>query len=393
MHTYGYRCTQIPTRLRFDARGYCSRRPLRCRCNESLEPEARRAALSLGPTRISSSKWAAIFTHASRSPTPDMLKHHPSRRSRRGSRGASTPARSPWEVQVAEFIDHKRSSDEVGEPWLARMRWELNRFPLLLSRVGRKPVLRSPRDVTGDCIQTLRDALPWETPTFAIHFQALRQFLRWGGNPVAGERSHWRLPTGTPVHRRWLARDQLIRLYLASRGVERVIVALEGLAGLRRVEVLRLRVKDVMLNEGCLRILGKGRGGGKWRTIPLQGKVERLLRSWIRTQRAEDRVVPLSRSGADAALQRAVRRSGLAKSGVRVSHHDLRRTFGRLANASGMSLLSLQGLFGHTSPALSAHYVGLDFDELRGALARLGSYIDSEPVPKAYTITRHRRAA
>ena len=41
-----------------------------------------------------------------------------------------------------------------------------------------------------------------------------------------------------------------------------------------------------------------------------------------------------------------------------------------------MSLVSLQGLFGHTSPALSAHYIGLDFDELKSALARLGSYID-----------------
>jgi integrase len=288
----------------------------------------------------------------------------------------------PWEAQVAAFLDHKRSSDEVGEPWLARMRWELNRFPALLSRVGRKTVLRSPSDVTGECIQALRDGLEWETPTFAIHFQAVRQFLRWSGNPVAGERSHWRLPTGAPVHRRWLAREQLISLYRASVGVERIIVALEGFAGLRRVEVLRLRVKDVMVNEGCLRILGKGRRGGKWRSIPLQGEVERLLRAWIMTRAGEARVVPLSRSGADAALQRAVRRSGLTSAGVRVSHHDLRRTFGRMANASGMSLVSLQGLFGHASPALSAHYIGLDFDELKGALDRLGTYMHSGPSSK-----------
>jgi integrase len=283
----------------------------------------------------------------------------------------------PWAAEVAAFLDHKRTSDEVGEPWLARMRWELNRFPVLLNTVGRARVLRSPLDVTGENIMALRESQTWETPTFAIHFQALRQFLRWGGNPIAAERSHWRLPTGAPVHRRWLARDQLICLYRASRGVERVIVALEGFAGLRRVEVLRLRVKDVLLEEGRLRILGKGRGGGKWRSIPLQGELDRLLRSWVESRRAEDRLVPLSKSGADAALQRAVHRSGLADAGVRVSHHDLRRTFGRLANASGMSLLSLQGLFGHASPALSAHYVGLDFDELKDALTRLGSYIDS----------------
>lgn len=255
------------------------------------------------------------------------------------------------------------------------MRWELNRFPDLIRRVGRKADLRSPRDVRGDHILAQRDGLSWATPTFAVHFQALRQFLRWAGNPIAADRSLWRLPSGMPVHRRWLTREQLLCLYRGSQGVERVIVALEGFAGLRRVEVLRLRVKDVLLEEGSIRVLGKGRHGGKWRNIPLQGEVERVLRVWIKSKASEERVVPLSRSGADAALQRAARRSGLLEAGVRVSHHDLRRTFGRIANASGMSIISLQGMFGHASPALSAHYIGLDYDEIRNALARMGSYL------------------
>lgn len=257
------------------------------------------------------------------------------------------------------------------------MRWELCRLPSLLRRVGQHGSLRSPNDVTEACLRALRAGLPWETPTFAIHFQALRQFLRWGGNPIAGERSLWVLPKSVPVHRRWLTKTQLVSLYRGARGVERVIVALEGLSGLRRVEVLRLRVKDVLVKEECLRILGKGRRGGKWRIIPLQGEVLRVLGAWIRNKRDDDKVVSLSKSGADAALQRAVHRAGLSRAGIRVSHHDLRRTFGRLANASGMSLISLQGLYGHASPTLSAHYIGLDFDELRIALARLDSYLGS----------------
>lgn len=312
-----------------------------------------------------------------------------------------TPQRSPptrdsrWAPQVDEFLRHKRSSDEVGESWLSRMRWELRRFPDLLQRVGDDGAPRSARDVKASHILALREGLPWETPTFAIHFQALRQFLKWAGNPISAERSLWRLPSGAPVHRRWLTRDQLIALFRKSQGAERVIVALEGLAGLRRVEVLRLRVKDVLVNEGCLRVLGKGRHGGKWRNIPLQGDVERLLRAWTKNKRPEERLVRLSRSGADAALQRAARRSGLIASGIKVSHHDLRRTFGRLANASGMSLVSLQGLFGHASPDLSAHYIGLDFDELRNALARMGTYIGEgtgvrKPFSKRATATgRH----
>lgn len=104
-------------------------------------------------------------------------------------------------------------------------------------------------------------------------------------------------------------------------------------------------------------------------------EVARVVGLWTRGKEENERVVLLSRSGADAALQRAVRRSGLVREGIKVSHHDLRRTFGRVANASGMSLVSLQGLFGHASPALSAHYIGLDFDELKSALARFGAHL------------------
>jgi integrase len=144
---------------------------------------------------------------------------------------------------------------------------------------------------------------------------------------------------------------------------------------LRRVEVLRLRVKDVLVDEGCLRVLGKGRHGGKWRKIPMQAEVRRVVGSWIQGKAADERVVPYSITGADQLLLRAAHRAGFREKGIRVSHHDLRRTFGRLANASGMNLVSLQGLFGHASPELSAHYIGLDVDELRSGLDRLATYI------------------
>lgn len=277
---------------------------------------------------------------------------------------------------------------------------------MLLTRVHCTVRLGSPRDVTKRCVQALRHGLPWESPTFAIHFQALRQFLRWGRNPIASDPFLWRLPSAAPTHRRWLTREQLVTLYRHARGPERVVIALEGFNGLRRVEVLRLRVKDILDEEGCLRVLGKGRHGGKWRSIPMQAEVRRVLRPWTERKDPEQRVVPYSASGADGLLQRAARRAGFPGKGVRVSHHDLRRTFGRLANASGMNLVSLQGLFGHASPELSAHYIGLDVDELRSALIRLGSFIgplrapstiyraSSSPpglqVPRSRAVPRHR---
>lgn len=273
---------------------------------------------------------------------------------------------------MSRFLDWKSSETSVGTEWIARMRWELLRFPKLLRRLGASDRIEfTPAGITAGDIAALRSGLRWERATFSLHLGALRQFLAWNENPIASRRSVWSLPGGEPARRRWLTKDQLIRLYRGSRGRSRLLVALEGLNGLRRIEVLRLRVQDVLLAEGCLRVLGKGRHGGKWRKIPIFPETLRLLSRAIRSQPPLERILPRSRSGADQLLRQAAVMSGLAREGVKVSHHDLRRTFGRLAHESGMDLVQLKNLYGHTSLDMTVHYIGLDSDAMRAGLERL----------------------
>jgi site-specific recombinase XerD len=66
-----------------------------------------------------------------------------------------------------------------------------------------------------------------------------------------------------------------------------------------------------------------------------------------------------------------VRRSGLDRVGVAVSHHDLRRTFGRLSHDAGMDLVQLKNLYGHSSLDQTVHYIGLDEDRMRAGLDSL----------------------
>jgi integrase len=141
--------------------------------------------------------------------------------------------------------------------------------------------------------------------------------------------------------------------------------------GLRRVEVLRLRQKDVLINEGCLRVLGKGRDGGKWRKIPMHPIVQELLRGLLPQGNVDDRLFDIRRSRADQLLRGAVQKAGFPAEGVQVSHHDLRRTFGRLAHQSGMDLIQLKNLFGHSSVEMTVHYIGIDADEMRKGLSRI----------------------
>lgn len=269
------------------------------------------------------------------------------------------------------FLSFKVAEGSSGENWVRRMRWELSRVPELLGRTPVATIPRHAREVTREHILAVRRGMPWEKATFAIHFAAVRQWLRWAGNPVAGDRGVWRLPAGQPSRRRWLSRSQLEVLFGATDGRTRALIALEGLNGLRRIEVLRLRRKDVLVDEACLRVLGKGRDGGKWRKIPMHPLVAESLDPLLRDLGEEERLFPLSSSGADLLLRTAAARAGFPAAGVRVSHHDLRRTFGRLAHESGMDLIQLKHLLGHSSVEMTVHYIGLDADRMRAGLNRL----------------------
>jgi integrase len=253
--------------------------------------------------------------------------------------------------------------------------YEIRRTPSLLLRVGVSSPPSAPAGFKLLHVEELKKNLPWSPATFATHFNALRRFLRWSGNPLATKRGIWAVPGETAGRRRWLAPDQLARLYRAAKGRERILVALEGLNGLRRVEVLRLRTKDIDFGRQRLHVLGKGRNGGKWRTLPMFSETAKLLHSVRLGEDQNSLVIPLSQSGADILLRRVAERAGFPRLGLRVSHHDLRRTFGRLAHKAGMDLVQLKNLYGHTSLDQTVHYIGLDEDEMRAGLNRLASFI------------------
>jgi integrase len=251
------------------------------------------------------------------------------------------------------------------------MAWELARTPVLASKAGLRPPIRRVADLTEDHILGLKEHLPWAGATFRLHFSALRPFLEWAHNPVARSSRIWSVATGDTGRRRWLAKEFLVRLFRASRGREQLLIALEGFNGLRRIEVLRLRVQDVHIREGFMNVHGKGRNGGKWRQVPICPTLLPILARGLRHAGGEGRLVPLSSSGADLLLLRAAKRAGLARRGIRVSHHDLRRTFGRLSHEAGMDLVQLKNLYGHSSLDQTVHYIGLDQAEMRKGLTRL----------------------
>ena len=141
-----------------------------------------------------------------------------------------------------------------------------------------------------------------------------------------------------------------------------VIIILGVYGGLRGVEMSRLQVKDVALENNQLRIDGKGR---KKRILPLPDGMEAALRDWLHVL-----------SDADGPLLRHILKSGAVQSdglSVQAVHgivakrskeaqlskfapHDMRRTFaGELLDA-GADLSVVQQLMGHESAQTTASY-------------------------------------
>lgn len=247
------------------------------------------------------------------------------------------------------------------------MHSDLARTPRLFRRLGAKRA-PAPSRLSAEDLQFLRTRLTWRRNSWLQYFASLRPFLRWVGNSVAEEDALWRPPAGEPSVRRWLDEAQLGRLLDAAQGIERAVVALEGFNGLRRIEVVRLRVQDVDLAGRRMHVRGKGRGGGKWRTIPLTATAYAELLSWMGSHpRQEGSLLERSIGQVDWLVRRAGRRAQL---GVPVSNHDLRRAFGRIAYRSEMPLVDLRNMLGHQSVDMTLVYIGVEEDAMREGLDR-----------------------
>ena len=177
--------------------------------------------------------------------------------------------------------------------------------------------------------------------------------------------------------------DTLMAALRTSR--DRAIVQAMLLAGLRRCEVLGLRLGDVRLGEWRVFIV-EGKGGFE-RLVPMSTTFFATLANYLNTERPTDATTdrvfvvlkgpnrgnPLSASGLDEVLTAARVRAGLSNG----TCHELRHTcFTRLREA-GMGIEALQALAGHRSIESTRVYLHLGdewlADEYRRAAAAIAA--------------------
>ena len=144
--------------------------------------------------------------------------------------------------------------------------------------------------------------------------------------------------------------------------------------GLRVSELVGLRLQDINLEAGFVRVMGKG---GKERLVPVGSKALEELKKYISEGRGQilkryrvqspylfinARGGPLTRQGFWKILKGYVLKAGVRK---KVSPHSLRHSFASHLLEGGADLRSLQEMLGHSDISTTQIYTHVTREKLK----------------------------
>ncbi|SDS52852.1 integrase/recombinase XerC [Halopseudomonas sabulinigri] len=138
-------------------------------------------------------------------------------------------------------------------------------------------------------------------------------------------------------------------------------------SGLRLAELAGLDVADLDLQQGEVRVLGKG---NKTRLLPVGRMARAALQAWLAVRPAlpgAAQPVFVSQRGTQLtprAIQLRVRRRGVERIGQHLHPHMLRHSFASHMLESSGDLRAVQELLGHADISTTQIYTHLDFQHL-----------------------------
>ena len=223
---------------------------------------------------------------------------------------------------------------------------------------------------------------------------------------MTGERDSNPVPKGLATRRSRRAKGALVPLVRAPRMLptilepaevdalvaalrhwrDRAMVQAMVLGGLRRCEVLGLRLEDLRPGEG--RVFVREGKGGHQRLVPISGRFFRSVATYLSAERPAEadtervfvvlkgprRGRPLSEDGLDEILRYTAGRIGLRH----CTCHALRHTCLTRLREAGMALEALQAQAGHRSIETTRIYLHLSNEWLADEYARAISILDTE---------------
>ncbi|MGC8668739.1 MAG: site-specific tyrosine recombinase XerD [Chthonomonadales bacterium] len=282
---------------------------------------------------------------------------------------------------IAAFIAHLVAERDLSPNTVSAYRRDLSQFAAFLDAERIAPANVAEAHVARFA-QALADS-GLSPASIARKLTAVRVFARFLVSEELLARDFTELMEPRKAHRklpRTLSVSRTAKLVEAASGQrvkdlrDRALVELLYATGLRVSEAVGLRLRDVDLQEGWVRCVGKG---SKERIVPIGKPACGWLQDYLHARAAEgtassylfpgrgDR--PLSRQEAWRVVKRCALRAGI---GQRVTPHTLRHSFATHLLAGGADIRSIQEMLGHARLATTQIYAHVDMDRVKDAYRR-----------------------
>ncbi|WP_342147976.1 tyrosine-type recombinase/integrase [Methylorubrum sp. SB2] len=267
-----------------------------------------------------------------------------------------------WTMQLKEageaFLQHCRLERYLSSNTLAAYRQDIGELIGYFGAVGAPSVSGSALVAYASHLSGVRNLAP---ATVKRRLACARSLFRWllrtgivPSDPFAGTEIRVRVPDRLP---RCLTTTEMARLSRACEDatpLTRLATLLLFATGMRVGELVSVRLADLDLDRGAIRIVGKG-DRQRQVVIPSEG-MTRLVRGYVRTHHAgslpTDRLLQdadgqaLTTAGIRARLRHLARAAGLSR---RVTPHMLRHTAATELLEAGVDIRFVQRLLGHRS--------------------------------------------
>lgn len=298
------------------------------------------------------------------------------------------------------------SSEEIIAKWRKRLKDErlaprtisfyVETIHAVLALMEKLKLQTHPHTINAEDVQKLLDYLKDEqyaVQTRKGYLTTLRRFCRSFENPWIEQWPKPRFPHDTRPNADWLDAEQAQQLLHADKSpIQTIVVHLELCLGLRHVEVIRLRKKDIDRDTKTILVRGKGPEGGKLRTVPYAVGTEGAIGIWgahrnqmvekgrrrhpVTFEDPEEFIVwskagvlhPYSEEG--YGLDKVVTLPLSEALGFSFSNHTLRRTFGRALYRADVPVATIAAILGHESTDVTLKYIGVNLDDMRDAMRR-----------------------
>ncbi|HSA59864.1 MAG TPA: site-specific tyrosine recombinase/integron integrase [bacterium] len=201
-----------------------------------------------------------------------------------------------------------------------------------------------------------------QAASIARRLSSVRAFYRYlmrqgviGASPAEGLTLP-KLPKKLP---RFLVQEEAGRLMDSGEVRDRAVLELLYGTGIRVGELTGLRASSVNLDDGWVKVRGKG---NKERLVPLGAKAREALRHFMRERgAAEGTLFGLT----DRTIQRIVKKNAL-KAGIvkRTTPHTLRHSYATHLLEAGADLRGIQELLGHSNLSTTQKYTQVSLQHL-----------------------------